>query len=469
MEGGYYFMDYENMTLKDFIEFAEIYEYSQDHYLMEKMFMEMNLIKLHLESYQFLLESSDVSLSQLDVLMVESGINDKSLYTEQLFIEKGNAIANGVKKMFNMVGKAISSLFRGVGKTFSSKNNQIAELEARNQKQAQVIQDVAILADAAGARKKVEDVADAANDAASAMKQQLERIIEHFNNNIGGGGAKILPIAGIDHESAIRVILEFANKQSGSVLTNPQINIYDAICQKEYEVEGLAMIANIENIIDEISDVIDISEENASGVAYNSAKLLQKMGPKYIDRINKICNNIEASTKKNTKFKMSDESIKKKLEAAEKLNRIFSELADFTDVGEMVMGNPINNLINRFGKDTPEQARKASEAGNNAAMRAKNDPDMKFKPQMKNVNGARELVAHNIKKADFLKNYPAYLNVLNKLAVKLQSAAAEMSKALTAHINFRNAVIKAHAELTNSVDKVISASKKSESKPEGNE
>jgi len=215
MEGGNYFMDYENMTLKDFIEFTEIYEYSQDHYLMEKMFMEMNLIKLHLESYQFLLESSDVSLSQLDVLMVESGVNDKSLYTEQLFIEKGNAISNGVKKMFNMVGKAISSLFRGVGKTFSSKNKQIAELEARNQKQAQVIQDVAILADAAGARKKAEDVADAANEAAGAMKQQLERIIEHFNNNIGGGGAKILPIAGIDHESAIRVILEFANKQSG--------------------------------------------------------------------------------------------------------------------------------------------------------------------------------------------------------------------------------------------------------------
>lgn len=124
------------------------------------------------------------------------------------------------------------------------------------------------------------------------------------------------------------------------------------------------------------------------------------------------------------------------------------------------MGNPVNNLINRLGKDTPEQARKASEAGNNAAMRAKNDPDMKFKPQMKNINGAREFVAHNIKKADFLKNYPAYLNVLNKLAVKLQSAASEMTKALTAHVNFRNAVIKAHAELTNSVDKIISSSKK---------
>lgn len=306
-------MDYENMTLKDFIEFADIYDYTHDRYVMEKMFMEMNLMKLHLESYEFLLESNNISLSQLDVLMVESGINDKSMDTEQLFIEKGNAIANGVKKMFNMVGKAISSLFRGVGKTFTSKNKQIAELEERNEKQAQALQDVAILADAAGARKKAEDVAEAANDAAGAMKQQLERIIEHFNNNIGGGGAKILPIAGVDHESAIRVVLEFANKQSGSVLSNPQINIYEAICQKEYEVEGLAMIANIENIIDNISDVIDMKEDTASGVAYNSAKKMQMMGPKYIDRINKICQEIEASTKKNAKFKLSEESIKRRL------------------------------------------------------------------------------------------------------------------------------------------------------------
>lgn len=452
-------MDYENMTLKDFIEFAEIYPYTQDRYLMEKMFMEMNLIQLHLESYQFLLESNDISLSQIDVLMVESGINDQSMDTEQMFIEKGNSIANGIKKMFHMVGKAIASLFRGTDKTFTSKNKQIAELEAKNARQAQALEDVAMLANAAGARQKAEEVAEVANDAASAMKQQIERIIEHFNNNIGGGGAKILPIAGVDHESAIRVILEFANKQSGSLMSASQMNIYDTLCQKEYEVEGLSMIANIENIIDDISDIIDLKEDTASGVAYNSAKKMQMMGPKYIDRINRICNDIEASTKKNSKFKLSEESIKKKVAAADKLNKIFSELADFTDVGEVVMGNPVNNFLNRIGKDTAEQARKASEAGNNAAMRAKQDPDMKFKPQMKNVNGAREIVTHSIKKADFLKNYPAYLNVLNKLAVKLQSAAAEMSKALTAHINFRNAVIKAHAELTNSVDKVISSSK----------
>ena len=457
-------MEYENMTLKDFIDYAEIYEYSQDHYMIEKMFMEMNLIKLHLESYQFLLESNDISLSQMDVLMVESGINDKSLYTERLFIEKGNAIVNGIEKMFKMVGKAISSLFRSTKKVFSGKNKKIEELEKKNQKQAEILQDVALLADIGGARQKAADVVEVADDAANAMKQQLEKILKHLDANIGGGGAKILPIAGVDHESAIRVVLEFANNQSGSVLSNPQLDIYSAICQREYEVEGLAMIANIENIIDEISDVIDVSEDTASGIAYNSAKLLQKMGPKYIDKINKICNEIETSTKRNAKFKLSEEILSKKLAAADKLNKLFSELADFTDVGEMVMANPINNFINRMGKDTPEQVRKSSEAGNNAAMRAKNDPDMKFKPQLKNVNGARGLASHTIKKSEFLRNYPAYLNVLNKLAVKLQSAAAEMSKAITAHMNFRNAVIKAHEEISNSVDKAIASSKKNDKK-----
>jgi hypothetical protein len=454
-------MNYENMTLRDFIEFAEVYEYSQDRYMMEKMLMELDLIKLHLESYEFLLESTDISLSQLDVIMVESGINDKSLYTEQLFIEKSFNIIEGISKIARAVGKALSSLWRAIKRLFTGKNKEVEQLELRNERQAEILQDAKIIADAAGVRKDAEEIVGAANNAAGAMKDQLNAIIKHLNANIGGGGAKILPIAGIDHDSAIRLVIDEINKSNGDIMNQDQIDIYATICQKEYQVEGLAMIANIENIINEISDVIDLKEDTASGIAYNSAKLLQKMGPGYIDRINKICNEIEISTKKNARFTLSEESIAKKSEAADKLNRIFSDLAEFTDIGERDMANPVNNIINRIAKDDDIQARRAGEANNNAAIRMKNDQDMKFKPRIKNVNGARQVVGHEIKKREFLANYPAYLNVLNKLAVKLQSAAGEMSKALTAHINFRNAVIQAHKELTDTVDNVIAASKKS--------
>lgn len=449
------------MTLKDFVEFAEIYEYTQDRYLIEKMFMELDLIKLHLESYNFLLESNDISLSQIDVLMVESGINDKSFYTEQLFIEKASGIFGAIQKMFGMIGKAIASLFRGTSRAFTTENKEVAELEARNARQQEFIQSIDDLGRAAGTHNKVGEMIQNVEGIADDFRGQLGRAAENINNNIGGGGAKVIPIAGIDHSSAIRLVVDFANKQAGSVLDENQLNIYDTICHKEYEVEGLAMLANIENIIDEISEIIDLSDENTSSIAYNSAKKMQLLGNTYIDKANKICDNIETSTKKNAKFLLSEELINKKKEAADKLNRIFTDLAKYTDVGEMAYDNPVVNVVNRVFKDTGEQARRLSDARNNASMRAKSDNDMKTNFLVKDTAGARKLVHHAIRKQDFLLKFPAYLNVLNRLAIKMQSASAEMTKALTAHMNFRNSIIQTHAELTNSVDKVVSSADQS--------
>lgn len=470
-------MSLNDMTLGEFIEYAEVYDYSQDRFVFEKTMMELNLMKLHLESYEYLLENNNISLNQLDQLMVESGIHDKSSATEEMFIEKASDIFQMVKNAFIRIGKALAAGMRKIGRFLSKENNQVNQIQQHNQQQADLINKLgalgglAGLAGAAGALNGVNAAGGGAGgldaeklqalgvpvDAANNLKGQLERVVQHIDANLGGGGPKITPVTVADHENAIRVILDWANNSSGNPVDDKKLDIYSTIMQPEYQVEGLALINNIDKILDEISDIVDTKAEGTSEMAYNSAKNMMKMGPDSLDRINKIVEEIEVNTKKNARFTLNEEMINKKIEAADKIQKTFESLANFTDVGEVIMGDPIKNFVNRIGKDTPDQDRRSSEAMNNAVMRAKQDPDMKFKPQVANVNGARKLIAHEIKKSDFLKNYPAYMNQLNKLAVKLQSAAAEMSKALVAHMTFRSKIIEAHTSISNSVEQITAA------------
>lgn len=421
-------MDENNMTLGDFVEFAEVYPYTQDHYVMEKMFMEMDLIKLHLESYQFLLESDDISLSQIDVLMVESGVNDRSIFTEELFIEKGGNIFTGIKKMFVMVGKAICSMFRKIGGIFKSGNSKSKALREKNEGQKEIVK---MLLDG---EKMIADLID---EKASIQKdideiaKEVEYAAKHIGNYYEGDIIKFKPVPNqVNPNDAIWVIFDAASKLSGVNVGSNVGNLYAALCQEEYEVEGLAIIANLEAIVDEVSSVIDLSGETDDGakVAYDSAKKLYKIGPKYSIMCNKVKESIGTACRTNKRFTMSEETLQKKLEAAEKLNKVFSNISDWT------------KFTNMDGK-------------NDAANRAKNDPDIK-KYDGKNVIGFPG-------KGDFIDNdkfmemYPLYLRSINGVAVTFQKAVALMTKALTAHIQLRESILNSHKNITDNVGRIV--------------
>ena len=449
-------MEYNNMTLKDFIEFADIYEYTKDRYDMERILMEMQLISMHIKSYDYLLEHDEVTLNQLDVFMVESGINDKSDMTYQLYIEKSLSFNEGISKLFNMIGKAIASLFKKIQKIFIKENTEVAKLEEINNRQQQQLSDLALLVGATGANNKVQDAINDIDQVASAAHDQLNNIVTHLDKFVGGGGAVCVPVSQIDDKNAIKVITKFTASVTGSKVDDKIIDIYTAFCQKEYEVEGIALIDTLEKITEQISDVIDLSnDKDTSAIAYNSAKKLQLMGPKYIDKINSIKDSIEKSYRTNKRYKLSAEILDAKVATANKLYDIFSKLASYSNIGDVNRANGLKNLFNRLILDNDEQSKNSAEAENNAKIRADKDDDMKFKIMKPTAANGRKMVGKVIKKQEFLNNYPVYLNALHKLAVTLQSATAEMTKALNAHIKMREEVISCHENITGQVDNII--------------
>lgn len=421
-------MDENNMTLGDFVEFAEVYPYTQDHYMMEKMFMEMDLIGLHLESYQFLLESNNISLNQIDVLMVESGVHDKSLFTEELFIEKGGNIFNGIKKMFAMIGKAICAMFRRLSGIFKSGNSKSKALKEKNKGQMDIAK---MLLDSMDEMEDLLKENDGVKKNIDILEKELEARIRQVANYYEGDIVKFKPVPSyVDHNDAIRVIFDVASKITGGKVDSSVSTLHSMLCQEEYEVEGLAIIANFESIVDEVSKVIDLSggEEDGAKAAYASAKKLYKMGSNYSTACDKVKEVIGTACRTNKRFTMSEETLQKKLEAAEKLNKVFTNISDWTKFTNM---------------DTKDDA----------INRANNDPEIK-KAEGKNVigfPGKGEFIDND----KFIKMYPLYLKSINSVATTFQSAVAIMTKALTAHIQLRESALNSHSTISDNVGKVL--------------
>lgn len=454
-------MDYENMTLRDFVEFAEVYPYTQDRYLIEKMFMELDLIQLHLESYDFILGSNNISSGQMDVLMVESGVNDASVYTEKLFLEKSFNILHAIGKLFKMIGHAISTLFRGIGKAFGFGNSKLSEQEKRDIERMKALETVDVIATSTGAGLAVKQTASDIALIAGTTGEEIKELAENIDNNIAHGGARIIPITINDPNNAIRFIDDVANKLTGTHLTDKQLDIMYTMMQSDYEVEGPALISDLENISSWISDLIDLSDDTktASHITYDTAKTMHKTGADYGDRVKEICSRLEEDSTKPGKFKLNESMLKQKIKTANELNEIFTKIAQYTDIGETDLGNKALNFLNRATRDRGEQQVNRREADNNGSMRVDSDEDFHYNPGIKGalrpVQTLRGKWDAFVDRTKFKDNYNGYLNSLHLVAVKMQTATAEMSKALTAHINLRNRIIEAHIKMSDAVGEAI--------------
>lgn len=455
-------MDEKNMTLREFIEFADVYPYTQDHYVMEKMFMELELIKMHLESYEFLLNESAVSLGQLSVMMVESGINDQSYFTEQLFMEKGLNIFTGVQKMFMMIGKAITALFRKIRDAFSGGNKKIDELEKRNEEQVKLLEDLKLLNDVSGVGRNARETVSEAQHAAERSKEQLDHIIDHIDRFVGGGGPKVLPVVSNIDNNAIKVIIDATVKMSKTEVSSASLAMYLTFMKGEYEVEGMAFIESLETLTDKISSVIDLSHDmdDRADVAYQSAKKLHRMGSKYAEAASSVRDEIEASCKRNKRFKLSPESTQKKMETAVRLNGVFSKLSEWTDIGVVNKSNVVKNLVGRVLMNDDNQGVASDRADNHAHVAIKQDPEMKGKLRSISVGSARTVASQSIDKSKFLAQYSIYLKTINELAVTLQAATSESAKILSEHMKIRAEIIKTHSEISDGIDKIIKEAKK---------
>lgn len=455
-------MDETNMTLQDFIEFADIYPYTQDHYVMEKMFMELDLISMHLESYEFLLNEDNVTLGQLSVMMVEAGINDQSYITEQLFMEQGFNIFNGIQKMFKMIGKAIMAVCRKVRDAFSGGNKRIEALEKKNQEQAKLLEDIKLLNDISGAGKNAREMSSDLEYALERTRGQFSNIVDHVDKHVGGGGPKAIPVVGDGGDNSLKVIIDTVSKISGKDVPQSATALYLTFLQKEYDVEGIAFIETLETLPERISPIIDLSKgmDDITSIAYNSAKKLDTYGRDVGEKARKVHRDLEKSLQTTKRYKISETTLQKKLDTSVKLNEVFSDLADWTDIGVVNKNNPLADVLGHLFTNDSKQGVAYHDVSNQIKRDIKADPDMKLKLPRLNMGSARDAGKATYDKTKFRYWVTSYLKIINELAVSLQTATAETTKILSEHMALRSEIIKAHTEITKDIDTIIEETKK---------
>lgn len=287
-------MDETNMTLGDFVEYAEVYPYSQDRFYIEKTMMELKLLELHLESYNFILQN-DVSLDQLDVLMVESGANDMSVMTEELYMEKANSIINGIKKILNIVKKALTTLFRKSKKIFNTtlKDDSV---------KMKVIEDLAN--DIKNKKITKDNITEDCKDKMAEILINFEKDYHAFSTE---KGSKILVTNGISKDDPVSIILNFAANISGGISKNTCGCMAKLSSGKEYDVTGPRILNDFEKIVGLISNIpTDINYKDD-----------------ILSKLNELNKEIKASVRSNASFKiLNDEEWQSKIDAAEKLNSL---------------------------------------------------------------------------------------------------------------------------------------------------
>lgn len=315
-------MDETNMTLGDFIEYAEVYPYSQDRYYIEKSMMELRLLELHLESYNFILQNN-VSLDQLDVLMVESGANDMSVVTEELYMEKVNSIINGINKILNMVKKALKTLFHKSKKIFDTalKDDGV---------KMKVIEDLA---------NNINNNKITKNNITEDIREEILGILSNFEKEYHSfsieKGSKILVSSGISKDNPVFIILNFAANASGGISKNTCGCMAKLSSGKEYDVTGPRILNDYEKIVDLI---INLPKDTD-----NKDQILSKL--------NELNKELKVSIKSNASFKIpNNEEWQSKIDATNKLN-ILNDIINKYNENSMSNSSSVISKLNEIVTD----------------------------------------------------------------------------------------------------------------------
>ena len=457
-------MDDRTLTLDEFVQYAEIYPFTKDNYLMEKSLMELSLVRIHIESYD-LYEVADLSLQQQDVLLVECGLADESEYVEQVFIEKADGILGKIKGMFSRIARSIASMFRRIGDVFTGSNAEIDRLNeinaTKNSNLGNVIRSQIQSADQEmvnDATARISDLISSTDNSALDLTKNLNSLANSISSIIGGGGAHAIPIS-VPSNSSINMMITEISKEKGVQIDKQTMGIYNALLQPEYQVTAPTIIADLETIIEHASKLISFSSEDDDYEnAYQSAKLIHRLGTKANTEINNLRKEIQSACSTTKVFTLNREMIDSKMKAAEKLAKAVDGMVDITNVGDVDRSSPIMNVLQRMGTSTEQQRRHAMDARNHAAQAVKKDQDMKFHPSISPyISKNRNAAVGAIKKAEFLNMYTLYMNQLNQVAVNLQTAMAMVIKIMTEHIDLRNKAIKTYGDATDVASSITNA------------
>lgn len=463
-------MDPNNMTLQQFVEYADVYEYTQDHFDMERMFMELTLINMHLEAYDFLQETANITLGQIESLMVESGTSDRSYYTEGVFFEEGNKITEGIKKIFSTIGKAIAAFFRKLASIFSGGDKKVEESKSKikeidiKQAIANGVQDVIdnkmktdqINGDLEQGQAMVHELVGRAQG----MMADFHRVFDRADAMMGGGGIKV-ETEKIDGDDNIleAIVQKFPNideiRQVLGAETDQAATYIMTVIKPEYNINTIAFIARMEEAVEKINSLLSVEGDLGSTDHYNSFwKIMQKYGPNgMFERIGSLKNEIVAMSKRNETMTISAQILQQKLASAEKLAAAFEKLATTADIGPADLTTPLGMVGDKL-QQGDAQVTNREQIMNDFKGRYDRDKGLYAdrgaiaKPL---VQKGAKIMNWNTNRVEYMK----YLRSVYELSTTMQSICRDVIKLLTDHINSRNNAIAMVNKHVNEINAIV--------------
>lgn len=444
------------MTFKQYVEWADVYPISQERFLMEKAFMELDLVALQMQAYDKLMES-DLSLDQLDMIMLESRSLEYSEMLDAVYTEKVGGIIGAIRDLAVKVGKAIAAFFQRIWKKFKGDKAEAEQLQEEQKDLASRLQELA--------KKGMGEVGANNEDAVKAMilaafkdagllGDDAKRLVDRADKMMGGGGCRVVP--DIKEDNPIVVISKKIKDGSGSQVNEKLLSEQLTLCEPEYEVEAIAIIAEIENVIGMLNELMDIKgdEELGSDVAWNSfVKLMTTHGEagafeRYQNLTEKITSMADSRNIK--KFKMSEEVLARKKDAAENLNRIMTAIAKISDIGPEDNVSIPGQLGAGFQKNSPQVNQKEM---NKHDFNARYNKDKELFANRGKL--ARPLVKM-MQKGNYATAYTSFLRYVFNLSTSIQKAASVTIKSLSEHMNARQEAINQQKRLAASLRQGLS-------------
>lgn len=455
----------EIATLRDFVEYDSIYEYTNEYFDINKEFMEMNLITMRMRAYDYLREHDDITYNQLGSIMVESGSDVQPELMEGLFIEKSGGIFSKIGDILKRIGKAMVSLWHRFIGLFKNNNSKLGGIKESAVNIVKNLRGVGTIADAIGTAKAVKDI-----NPMGKMRQAMEQINQvadslntagkRFNGLMATGE---MPVdAGFDPEDAIKVVIQQANSLFGNKLSKEAVQLQRALCNDKYTVVGLSIIADLEKIPDMIKEVLIITDENkhfTTDAVYDSAKALHKLGAHWQDKVREVRSAIEKMKTTTKKFTMSEDVLDSKLKAARELAARFEDLANVTAIGRDDPGMS-SKMFNRIVLDTDENKFNRDTLMRSMRSHAERDEELKAKRSMIPFRRGMQ-TSRNI--SNLMAEMTTYIHVIHDLSRSLHSATSAMIQAISSHMELRNKAITAQGNLQDFLQYAINEASTSQS------
>ena len=464
------------MTLREYLEYTEVYEYSQENYDINKEIMELDLISMHMESYNFI-QNNRFSINQMNQLMIESTDNKQIEEIERMYVEKSEGVLSKIGAIFKKIGSAIVSFFKKIGNWFTGNSDHLDELEKENKELRKEIEEIEKRVNKIDDKKSdkkskklpnSEDNEDIEHDLQRAeildpksYKDRCEKaypiikasIREAFNKihdiELHANGAIMMPVLDDSVRSEkgeISNMVEKLNRPGYPQFeqnseTERLCKLCDVIVQYPQKINTPAIIPHFSDMMKNIRNVLSLKGDNAEKFTYQYMMRIHESNGKsfanFSNKIQKLREGIDKALHTVGPKKFNKEELTKISAQADEFNKLMNEIYNHTNLD--TESDTYSAKIDTIERDINKRM----------------EGDSTYDKNKFNKNKTNKRLKADDNKKEFLRQYPMYMKDLNNLAKTLMDMSNLVIKSISNYKAIRE-IIEKTAKDINAQERYIS-------------